>query len=104
MRIEGTPPYASDKSISAALNITNDVPGSVYLQPATDLMLENGMKNQSATILGNNIYEFFCDYFDFIFNGNLGESVRVQDEVMVRNCIVLPHKELKNSCKNEILM
>ncbi|KAJ3346987.1 Proteasome subunit alpha type-2 [Entophlyctis luteolus] len=43
-----------------------------------------GMKIPSACILGNN--------------------VAVADEIAVRNCIVLPHKELKTSFHNEILM
>ncbi|KAJ3398565.1 Proteasome subunit alpha type-2 [Chytriomyces hyalinus] len=34
----------------------------------------------------------------------LGRSVTVADEVAIRNCIVLPHKELKTSFHNEILM
>ncbi|KAI8613947.1 nucleotide-diphospho-sugar transferase [Chytriomyces sp. MP71] len=34
----------------------------------------------------------------------LGRSVTVADEIAVRNCIVLPHKELKTSFHNEILM
>ncbi|ORY48244.1 nucleotide-diphospho-sugar transferase [Rhizoclosmatium globosum] len=43
-----------------------------------------GMKVPSACILGNN--------------------VSVADEVAIRNCIVLPHKELKTSFHNEVLM
>lgn len=50
----------------------------------TDLMLPNGMKNASATIFG--------------------EKVNIASESVVRNCIVLPHKDLKTSYKNEILM
>ncbi|TPX37006.1 hypothetical protein SmJEL517_g00785 [Synchytrium microbalum] len=34
----------------------------------------------------------------------LGKDVTVADEVVIRNCIVLPHKELKSSFHNEILM
>ena len=33
-----------------------------------------------------------------------GEDVFVEKEVIVRNCIVLPHKELKGSFLNEIIM
>lgn len=33
-----------------------------------------------------------------------GEDVQVGDEVIIRNCIVLPHKELKASCRNEVIM
>jgi mannose-1-phosphate guanylyltransferase len=50
----------------------------------SDLMLPSGMKNQSVTIFG--------------------EKVTVSDELVIRNCVVLPHKDLKNSYKNEILM
>ncbi|KAJ3020381.1 UNVERIFIED_CONTAM: hypothetical protein HDU68_010217, partial [Siphonaria sp. JEL0065] len=34
----------------------------------------------------------------------LGRNVTVADEIAVRNCIVLPHKELKTSFHNEVLM
>lgn len=34
----------------------------------------------------------------------LGADVSVADETAIRNCIVLPHKELKASFHNEILM
>jgi mannose-1-phosphate guanylyltransferase len=51
---------------------------------AQRVITENGVKVQSSAILG--------------------EQVVVADEVIIRNCIVLPHKELKNSFKNEILM
>ena len=33
-----------------------------------------------------------------------GEDVFVEKEVIVRNCVVLPHKELKGSFRNEIIM
>ncbi|KAG2221963.1 hypothetical protein INT45_010487 [Circinella minor] len=55
--------------------------------PASDHnidMMKNGVKSQSITILG--------------------KEVLVADEVIVRNCIVLPHKELKSSFHSEILM
>jgi mannose-1-phosphate guanylyltransferase len=45
---------------------------------------KNGIKSQSITILG--------------------KEVSVKDEIIIRNCIVLPHKELKSSFHNEILM
>lgn len=47
-------------------------------------LMENGQKVPSATILG--------------------QEVTVANEVIIRNCIVLPHKELKSSYKNDILM
>ena len=34
----------------------------------------------------------------------LGKNVTVADEIAIRNCIVLPHKELKSSQHNEIVM
>jgi mannose-1-phosphate guanylyltransferase len=34
----------------------------------------------------------------------LGKEVVVKDEIIIRNCVVLPHKELKQSCENEIVM
>jgi len=34
----------------------------------------------------------------------LGEDVFVGDEIIIRNCVVLPHKELKGSVRNEIIM
>ncbi|KAI8081511.1 nucleotide-diphospho-sugar transferase [Halteromyces radiatus] len=55
--------------------------------PITDhniAMMENGIKSQSITILG--------------------KEVSVLDETIIRNCIVLPHKELKSSFHSEILM
>ncbi len=47
-------------------------------------MMKNGVKSQSITILG--------------------KDVTVMDETIIRNCIVLPHKELKSCYHNEILM
>ncbi|KAG0016603.1 Proteasome subunit alpha type-2 [Podila clonocystis] len=47
-------------------------------------MTKNGFKIQSVTILG--------------------KKVSVKDETIIHNCIVLPHKELKTSCENEIVM
>ncbi|KAG0165009.1 Proteasome subunit alpha type-2 [Apophysomyces sp. BC1034] len=47
-------------------------------------MMKNGVKSQSITILG--------------------KEVAVMDETIIRNCIVLPHKELKSSFHSEILM
>ncbi|CAO3655310.1 unnamed protein product [Mucor fragilis] len=47
-------------------------------------MMKNGVKVQSITILG--------------------KEVSVLDETIVRNCIVLPHKELKSSYHSQILM
>ncbi|KAI8879820.1 nucleotide-diphospho-sugar transferase [Backusella circina FSU 941] len=47
-------------------------------------MMKNGVKSQSITILG--------------------KDVSVMDETIIRNCIVLPHKELKACFHNEILM
>ncbi|KAI8987872.1 nucleotide-diphospho-sugar transferase [Mycotypha africana] len=47
-------------------------------------MMKNGRKSQSITILG--------------------KDVSVMDETIIRNCIVLPHKELKSCYHNEILM
>ncbi|RKO95832.1 nucleotide-diphospho-sugar transferase, partial [Caulochytrium protostelioides] len=34
----------------------------------------------------------------------LGKNVTLANEIAVRNCIVMPHKEIKTSCHNEILM
>ena len=34
----------------------------------------------------------------------LGEDVKVSDEVVVVNCIVLPHKEIKASVKEEVIL
>lgn len=45
---------------------------------------ENGVKVQSITILA--------------------KDVTIRDELIIRNCIVLPHKELKSSCHNEVLL
>ncbi|GAA5812226.1 hypothetical protein MFLAVUS_005676 [Mucor flavus] len=47
-------------------------------------MMKNGVKVQSITILG--------------------KEVSVLDETIIRNCIVLPHKELKSSYHSQILM
>ncbi|KAI3640593.1 hypothetical protein MIR68_001471 [Amoeboaphelidium protococcarum] len=82
VRIEGTPQYASE-NVSPAANIS-DLGANVSTSPMTDLMLPNGVKNQSVTILG--------------------DSVSVANEQIIRNCIVLPHKDLNSSYKNEILM
>ncbi|CAG8438440.1 2073_t:CDS:2 [Rhizophagus irregularis] len=48
------------------------------------VITQNGVKVQSITILAN--------------------EVMVKDEIIIRNCIVLPHKELRSNCHNEVLM
>lgn len=52
-------------------------------QTLSKLML-NGQKTQAATVIGDN--------------------VTIADEIIVRNCLVLPNKELKSSYHNDILM
>ncbi|RIB15390.1 nucleotide-diphospho-sugar transferase [Gigaspora rosea] len=55
--------------------------------PTTDhstTVTQNGVKIQSISILA--------------------KEVTVKDEIIIRNCIVLPNKELKTSCHNEVLM
>ncbi|CAG8696084.1 10064_t:CDS:2 [Cetraspora pellucida] len=55
--------------------------------PTTDhstTVTQNGVKIQSISILA--------------------QEVTVKDEIIIRNCIVLPNKELKTSCHNEVLM
>jgi mannose-1-phosphate guanylyltransferase len=47
-------------------------------------MTENGKKIPNVTVLG--------------------AGISLSSESMVRNCVVLPNKELKNSYHNEILM
>lgn len=82
-RIEGTPSYAANPKLkSTSQEIFYDL-WSVESSD-TDLMLANGMKNDSVTIVGD-------------------ESA-VWDELIIRNCIVLPQKSLRKSYKNEILM
>ncbi|KAG2180805.1 hypothetical protein INT43_008384 [Umbelopsis isabellina] len=54
------------------------------VQGHSTTVTRNGVKSQSITILG--------------------KEVSVKDEIIIRNCIVLPHKELKASFHNEILM
>ncbi|KAG2174008.1 hypothetical protein INT44_000122 [Umbelopsis vinacea] len=54
------------------------------VQGHSTTVTKNGVKSQSITILG--------------------KEVSVKDEIIIRNCIVLPHKELKASFHNEILM
>lgn len=66
-RVEGTPPAGWTMARS----------GGVW--PS-----KTGVKDQSITILG--------------------ENVSVAPETYVRNCTVLPHKELKSSYSDEILM
>jgi hypothetical protein len=63
-RIEGTPPFADIPTPAAAncadmgLNTGSSVVISANLVASynTDLMLPNGMKNQSVTILGKLLY------------------------------------------------
>jgi len=41
---------------------------------------------------------------NILYTTILGRGVSVTDEVIIRSCVVLPHKELKTSYKNQILM
>ncbi|KAI9183178.1 hypothetical protein H9P43_004095 [Blastocladiella emersonii ATCC 22665] len=47
-------------------------------------LMQNGQKTQAATVIGH--------------------EVSIADEVIIRNCLVLPHKDLKSSYHNDILM
>ncbi|KAL7752659.1 hypothetical protein RI367_001661 [Sorochytrium milnesiophthora] len=47
-------------------------------------LMVGGQKNPAATVLG--------------------QEVSVRDELIIRNCIVLPHKDLSSSYQNDILM
>jgi hypothetical protein len=38
------------------------------------------------------------------YTHDVAEDTKTVDEITVRNSIILPHKDLKYSCKNEILM
>jgi hypothetical protein len=58
-RIEGTPGYVA-KSVSPAANYC-DWPGQIWTDVLSDMMLPNGMKNDSTTILG--IYMLFETVF-----------------------------------------
>jgi len=60
-------------------------------------ILVNGVKKASTTILGTS--SLFTSFLE-----SLGHDVRVSDEVVIRDCIVLPHKELLKSHHNEIVM
>ncbi|KAF9438591.1 Proteasome subunit alpha type-2 [Entomortierella beljakovae] len=60
------------------------VEGTLPAAHNSTAVTKNGLKIQSITILG--------------------KEVSVKDETIIRNCIVLPHKELKQSCQNEIVM
>ncbi len=63
-----------------------------------ELITCNGVKKPSVTILSKtkvarNVYTFL-----------LGGDIHVADEKCIRNCIVLPHKELTLNYHNEIVM
>ncbi|KAI7903379.1 putative mannose-1-phosphate protein [Cokeromyces recurvatus] len=60
------------------------VEGSNAMSDDNEEMMKNGVKVQSITILG--------------------KEVSVLDETIIRNCIVLPQKELKSSYHSQILM
>ena len=83
-RIEGTPTYAQNVANLAGKSGGKGMWDLWVVQSGTDLMLPNGMKNESLNVFG--------------------DETRVGNEVVIRNCIVLPHKELKHSHFNEILM
>jgi len=60
------------------------VEGTLPAAHNSTAVTKNGLKIQSVAILG--------------------KEVVVKDEIIIRNCVVLPHKELKQSCENEIVM
>lgn len=71
------------------------------------LFNDEGRLNPSITILGNCAFLFYCVfmnvsyYYPIYFTGN---NVTIPSEVIVRNSIVLPHKELTRSYNNEIIL
>jgi mannose-1-phosphate guanylyltransferase len=82
-RVEGSPP----------LTQMND----------DDRITVNGVKKDSITILCKKKIDFFFIPF-FKFFCILGGDIHVADEKFIRNCIVLPHKELSRDFHNEIVM
>jgi mannose-1-phosphate guanylyltransferase len=60
------------------------IEGSAPTNGSYDNVTKHGIKIQSTTVLGR--------------------DVSIRDETIIRNCMVLPHKELKDNFHNEILM
>jgi hypothetical protein len=69
-----------------------------------DAPTNEGVKSQSITVLGK--YTLLSSLFSLVTCNLImpGDHVCIADEVNIRNCIVLPNKELTKSFKNEILM
>lgn len=59
----------------------------------------NGVKKPSVTILSTHT----CSHA-LITHSRLGGDIHVADERCIRNCIVLPHKDLTSNYHNEIVM
>lgn len=65
----------------------------------------DGRLNPSITILGKPVWIFsHRGNFIFIVVIILGCNVQVPGEVIIMNSIVLPHKELRGSYKNQIIL
>jgi mannose-1-phosphate guanylyltransferase len=60
------------------------IEGCKYIGPPHPRLTINGIKNPGATILG--------------------DSVDIHDEIIIRNCVVLPHKSLVHNHFNDVLM
>eukprot|EP00126_Sphaerothecum_destruens_P004681 Sdes_comp18324_c0_seq1m8049 len=60
------------------------VEGTSFQEPGIGNKFVDGKKNPGVTILG--------------------EDVQIGDELNIRNCVVLPHKSISESCQNSILL
>lgn len=94
-RVEGTPSGPNPNMPFAKLE-------------SKPLFNTDGRLNPSITILGRIIYILFITSF-FSVNAkwmtlSLGCNVQVPGEVIIMNSIVLPHKELSGSYKNQIIL
>lgn len=68
-----------------------------------ELITCNGVKKPSVTILSKQAISSRDKHFQTYFFC-LGGDIHVADEKCIRNCIVLPHKDLTLNYHNEIVM
>ncbi len=96
VRIEGTP---SDPD-----------PNKAYAKIEHQNLFSRGKLNPSITIIGLlflvvcSIFNFNNDLMQSFFFSFKGSNVTIPSELLVKDSIILPHKELNQSYKNEIIL
>jgi len=77
-------------------------PNKQFSKIEQDSLFQDGKLHPSITVIGKKKTKVFFFFLNSIFFK--GNNVTIPGEVVVLNAIVLPHKELGSSSKNQIIL